>query len=48
MLLSNRKKSIGNPALVENLNRTGVQPTSPRSHEILVRAPLNDGNINAG
>jgi hypothetical protein len=47
MLLPNRKKSVGNSALVENLDRANVQSSGPRSHEILAGAPLNDGNIDA-
>jgi hypothetical protein len=47
VLLPNRKKSVGNSALVEDFDCANVQSSGPRSHEILVRAPLNDGNINA-
>jgi hypothetical protein len=47
MLLPDRKKSVGNSALIEDLDRTGVQSSGTRSHEILVRAPLNDCDINA-
>jgi hypothetical protein len=47
MLLPDCNKPVGNSTLIENLDRSNVQSSGPRSNEILVRAPLNDGNVNA-
>jgi hypothetical protein len=42
-----REEPIRNTALVEYLDRACMQATCSQSSELLIRAPLDDGNVNA-
>jgi hypothetical protein len=44
-LLPFGKESVGDSALIENLDGAGVQSAGPRAGKILAGAPLDDGNV---
>ena len=39
------QEAVGDPALVEHLDRPRVQPARPRAGKVLVRAPLDDRHV---
>ena len=43
-----RKEAVGDPALIENLDRARLQAACARAGEVLIRAPLDDGDIDSG
>src|SRR5687767_15627166 len=45
--LSLRKKPVSDAALIEDLDRPRVQAASTRAGEVLARAPLHDGDVDA-
>ncbi len=45
--LAFRQEPIGDSTLIENLDGAGVQTARARSGEVLVGAPLDNGNVDA-
>jgi hypothetical protein len=41
------QEPIRDPSLIEHLDRARVQTACARAPGVLVRAPLDDGNVNA-
>ena len=41
------EEPIGDPALIEDLDRAGVQTACARAGEVLIGAPLDDGDVDA-
>ena len=42
-----REEAVGDPALIENLDGTGVQTARARAEQLLARAPLDNGDVDA-